>query len=175
MKDLTNCICNIYGWMTNPHGLNLEKNELAVYSIIYGFTQDDTFKRIRISYFKEFLGISRWAFMRATGLLKEKDLIDIKKDAGKSTYYKANTKKIEEAVKNTTDYFIDLQHKQMEKYGNLPSVNPHKIRDMVNEVHQQSVMEAINPDGNKAPTLEETKKREEMRDLFNNHDWRTIK
>ncbi len=82
MKN-TNFI-TIQGWMINE--LKLKGNELILYALIYGFSQEEQKCRASISYIEKALGVSR---KTAIGLIKklvDKELIKKEEDSQWSLY-----------------------------------------------------------------------------------------
>lgn len=174
MNDLTLCYTSVFVWMTHPAGLNLRKNELAIFSIIYGFTQDDKFKRISINYIESFLGIDKYSILRSLKKLEKSKIIDVKKEKGKSNLYKVDISKITEAVKNTTAYFTNLLKERTAKYKEETT---HKVetKKIIREINNETALEIIKERDVKKenPTEEQErmKKQKELRDFINNCDW----
>ena len=88
VKD-ENFIC-IFGWMTNPDGLNLSGMELSIYAIIYGFSQtQDQYFTGSLQYLIEWTNSSRRAVINNLNSLVDKGLI-IKEEVSYNNYqYKA--------------------------------------------------------------------------------------
>ena len=159
MKDLTICYTSITPWMTQ--GLKLSGNKLSVYSIIYSMTQDDSFKSINTDYFCCFLKLTRREFYYAISYLVSKKYIDVKKEKGKKTFYKANSIAIKNAIEKSTKYFSSTKFKLAEDSSNKKQ----SIPDLIKEVHQE----------NSADQSELTQKfseddRKQFRELMK-HDW----
>ena len=77
MRSLSTNSFNVSGFMVE--GLHLSGNELIVYAIIYGFTQDGEYHPVRISYLSRWINRSRPDVIRIIKSLVNKRLIEVKK------------------------------------------------------------------------------------------------
>lgn len=90
-------------WMVS--GLGLRGVELEVYSIIYGFTQNDKEHAFTISYFEEWTDYSEKAVKRAISSLRRKNIIEIRYIKGKASFYKHNAEKTDKAISFANDKY----------------------------------------------------------------------
>lgn len=163
MKDITTCYTTITPWMTQ--GLKLSGNKLSIYSIIYTFTQDDTFKSISTSYFCSFLKLTRREFYYAIDNLVKNRIIDIKKAKGKKTFYKVNSISVKKAVDESTKYFSSSAYRRL-KTSELSNSKKFPISDLVKEEHQEKSLESLECE---TPKFSE-EDRKKFRELMT-HDW----
>ena len=90
-------------WMIS--GLGLRGVELEVYSIIYGFTQNDKEHAFTISYFEEWTNYSEKTVKRAISSLRRKNIIEIRYIKGKASFYKYNAEKADKAISFSNDKY----------------------------------------------------------------------
>jgi len=87
MKISNNNYITIQGWMVND--LQLTGNELLLYALIYGFTQDEkTEYSASIHYMTGWLGVSKNTILRLLITLEDKNLIFRITENGKMNRYK---------------------------------------------------------------------------------------
>ena len=139
MKDLTFCCSTIFVWMTNPHGLGLSGNELSIYALIYGFTQDSRWKEIKTKYIMDFCGLSRLTVVRNLSSLVKSGLIRSKTQKGKSnSCYVVNSDSIINAVESTTDYFTEKSLNFKDRFS-IKGQRPLPLVDMIKSIHDDQV------------------------------------
>ena len=93
---------SIFGWMTNPEGLNLCGLELSVYAIIYGFSQGIQWCQASTEYMAQFTGATDRGIRKAIDSLVSKKLI-VKKEVGHKRYNYMTTKKKSEELSSASE------------------------------------------------------------------------
>lgn len=125
---------NIQGWMINE--LELKGNELILYALIYGFTQDgqNTFKG-SISYIREALRLSNRSVVNLIKKLVDKKLI--KKTKGSlGNEYQALVKK----VHSEESSLVKKVHKQPVKKVHLASEKSSHNNNKYNNINNNNII-----------------------------------
>ena len=116
-----NSYVTILGWMTE---LNLKGNELIVYAIIYGFSQDsESYFHGSIKYLSEWTGTSSECISYILKGLVEKGLLEKISQEGKVSLYKAIN-----PLQTNTDSIVKEQTKKKEPIKN------NEFTDIVNNI-----------------------------------------
>ena len=92
-------------------GLGLRGNELILYAIIYGFTQDGEFHSVRISYIQNWISLTHQGLTWLIGDLKKKGLIEIQK-RGRTNWYRILEGPIEEYAKKVAKETQETEKKK---------------------------------------------------------------
>lgn len=118
----------VFGWMLNT--MKLEKTDLAVYAIIYGFSQDgESSFEGSLGYLQNFTGAGRSTVIEALGRLEQKGYI-VKETTVKNSLtfnkFKADLKKIEQCRTTGTETGLGASGNRT---GGSTETGPNKIGD----------------------------------------------
>ena len=162
-------------------GLELNGNDVIIYAIIFGFTQDNVFRTIRMNYLKEFTGLSIITIKRIISRLYKKNIVQIHKSKGKVSLYRINPEIMGKAVKKSTNYFLDMDQNKKSKYVEPNSLDGKSIvktnlKEVIattqKEVTQQHLFEYQHPAIKDEKPKEMTEQQKSYyKDLFEHHDW----
>lgn len=95
-------------------GLNLSGNELILYALIYGFTQDGEWHSSRITYIQNWIPLTHQGVTWMITDLKKKGLIEIQK-RGRTNYYRICQEPIEAYAKKVASDEEEAETRKQER------------------------------------------------------------
>ena len=100
-------------------GLGLCGNELILYAVVYGFTQDGEWHSIRISYIQNWIDLTHQGITWIFGDLKKKGFIEINKK-GRLNFYRIRQEPIEAYAKAVAKEEEEAEGKTKKESGPSP-------------------------------------------------------
>ena len=100
-------------------GLKLQGNELILYALIYGFTQDGEWHSTRIIYIQKWIDLTQQGITWIVKDLKKKGLIEIQK-RGRTNFYRIRQEPIEAYAKTVAKEEEEAEGKTKKERGPSP-------------------------------------------------------
>ena len=92
-------------------GLGLHGNELILYAVIYGFTQDGEYHSVKLAYLQRWINLTHQGLTWLIGDLKKKGLIEIQK-RGRTNWYRILEGPIEKYAKKVAKETQETEKKK---------------------------------------------------------------